>query len=184
MTDLAERFSQEISARRRELADRLLKDSLYIAVLGPNLKDIGNPGTLKRHQIADSLENDGHITFFPENHVQYTDPSMPWVDQERELLSDSSVDLVIILHTDHSAGVLMEIGNFVSVPEISLKTAVLCPTKHYKPTENLFGNTVQYFTNMQYTDEHLASCELVAECKQWAYTLQKGKWPSLQSEVF
>ena len=167
------------------MADTLLKDPLCIAVLGPNLSDIDNSGTLKRRQIAASLETDGHITFFPENHVQDTDPSVPWVEQERQLLSDSSVDLVIILHTDRSAGVLMEIGNFVSVPEISLKTAILCPFKHYKPTENLFGNTVQaYFTKMQYTDEHLASCELVAECKQWAYTLQKGKWPRLPSEAF
>ncbi len=80
---------------------------------------------------------------------------------------------------------LVEIGNFASVPEISYKTGVLFPVKYYWPTQSLAGNTVQaYFARMQYTEEHLESCELVAECRRWAYERQSGIWPSLPTEGF
>ena len=127
MTDHADTFSKRILARRKVLADRLSENPLRIAVLGPSLNDISNSGTRKRRQIADSLEDDGHETFFPEQYVLKDDPSVPWVEQERQLLSDSAVDFVVILHTEDSAGVLVEIGNFVSVPEISFKTGVSIP---------------------------------------------------------
>ena len=185
MTDHADTFSKRILARRKVLADSLSENPLRIAVLGPSLNDISNSGTRKRRQIADSLEDDGHETFFPEQYVLKDDPSVPWVEQERQLLSDSAVDFVVILHTEDSAGVLVEIGNFVSVPEISFKTGVLFPFQYYRPMQNLPGNTVQaYFTRMQYTEEHLESCELVAECRRWAYTRQRDIWPNLQSERF
>ena len=185
MTHQFEAFSRRVSLRRKELTDRLTAISLCIAVLGPNLDEVGNSGSAKRGQIADALENDGHETFFPEQYVVKDDPSIPWVEQERLLLSDESVDLVIILHTDDSAGVLVEIGNFVSVPEIYIKTGILFPSRHYKPTRNMSGNTVQaYFNRMQYTEEQLTSCELVAECRRWAYTRQIGNWPDLRSERF
>ena len=182
---MLEAFSKRILARREELEHELSSNPLRIAVLGPSLDDISNSGTRKRRQIADSLENDGHETFFPEQYVLKDDPSVPWVEQERQLLSDSAVDLVIILHTEASAGVLVEIGNFVSVPEISFKTGILFPFQYYRPMDSLSGNTVQaYFTKMQYTQEHLESCELVAECRRWAYTRQKDIWPNLPSERF
>ena len=185
MTGLDEEFANRKSARRDELADRAAKKPLCVAVLGPNLDDADNVGTRKRHQIADALKSDGHETFFLEDLVSLDNPMLSGLEQERLLLSDRDVDLVIILHTEDSAGVLIEIGNFASVPEISLKTAVLFPVKYYWPTQNLSGNTVQaYFAKMQYTEEHLESCELVAECRRWAYDRQRGVWPNPPTEGF
>ena len=178
-------FSRRISIKRKEIAERLSAISLRIAVLGPNLDETCNTGSVKRSQIADALQKDGHETFFPEHYVSKNDPSIIWVEQERLILSDESVDLVIMLHTDDSMGVLVEIGNFVSVPEINIKTGILFPSQYYKPTQYMPGNTVQgYYNRMQYTEEQLESCELVAECRRWAYTRQIGIWPNLSSEKF
>ena len=78
------------------------------------------------------------IPFFPEERLDTSDPT-PWIEQERRLLSDSTVHLVIVLDAEDSAGVLIEIGNFVSVPKIHAKTAILFPSEHYKSGQNLPG---------------------------------------------
>lgn len=171
-------------AKRKELEGEVALQPLRIAVLGPSL-DNDTSGSRKRRQIADTLKSDGHETFFPEDYVSLDNPTLPAIEQERQLLSDSAVDLVIILHTEDSAGVLVELGNFASVPEISSKSAVLFPVKFYWPTQNLSGNTVQaYFARMQYSEEHLDSCELVGECRWWAYERQRGVWPIFRPENF
>ena len=60
----------------------------------------------------------------------------------------------------------MEIANFVSVPEIKAKTAVLFPSRHYSPDESIPGNTVRaYLIKFAYTDEHFRVCQLVSECR-------------------
>ena len=185
MNEREDAFIQRISNSRRQITERLSETYLRVAILGPNLDDALSVGTRKRHQIATALEKDGHTTFFPEDLVVRDNPFVPWVERERELLRGSDTDLVIILHTEDSAGVLVEIGNFISVPEIYLKTAILFPIQYYKPTQNMSGNTVQgYFTKMNYTQEDLISCELVAECRRWAYTRQKHIWPNLSSGNF
>ena len=183
MTGDTEAFQQRILARSKDLADELSNKRLSVAVLGPNLDESNGVGTKKRNQIADSLKNDGHKTFFPECLMDRNDPD--WIEQERKLLADSSVDFVVILHTETSAGVLVEIGNFVSVPEISSKTGILFPFRFYEPMQNLAANTVQaYPTKFQYTDDQMTSCELVAECRQWIRTRQKETSLQLKSESF
>ena len=94
-------------------ADTLADVSLSIAVLGPSLDDgEANRGGRKREQIRDALQQDGHRPFFPEDRVA-ADPSGPsLLEQERLLLGDANVDLIIILYTATSYGVLQEIANF------------------------------------------------------------------------
>ncbi len=107
MMDHDETINETILARQKELVDDVPERSLRIAVLGPNLDDADNIGTRKRRQIANALEADGHETFFPEQYVAMDNPLVPWVEQERRLLSGSDIDLIIILHTEDSAGVLV-----------------------------------------------------------------------------
>ena len=139
MTNREEAFPARIAAKRRELADNLSKARLCIAVLGPNLEEIRDIGTVKRHKIADALVDDGHEAFFPEMRLENSDPDTPWVEQERKLLSDSTVDLVVILNTEDSGGVLIEIGNFISVPEIHSKTAILFPGSTTSQNKTFLG---------------------------------------------
>ena len=112
-------------------------------------------------------------------------PFLLWIEQEQRVLSSDDVDFVIILHTESSAGALGGIFNFVSVPAIRVKTGILFPFRFYMPTQNLVGNTVQaYTTRMLYTEEHLESCEIVAECRRWANTRLKDMSPDFQPKVF
>ena len=152
---------------------------LNIAVLGPSLDDTRNIGTRKRLQIRDALENDGHRPFFPEERIDRS--AHNWIVQERELLRHPSVDMVIILHTEHSWGAFAEIANFVTVPEIQFKTAVLFPVALYTPTQSLPGNILQgYFVRMPYTDWQMEACQLVSECRRWAYDRMNGAWPEFR----
>lgn len=185
MTHPVDPFNDQTAAKCQEIKGRLSLSPLRIAVLGPSLEDSDSPGTRKRMQIYDSLKTDGHNPFFPEDEIDNSNPFQTWLEEERLMLSASDVDLVIILNTEDSAGALMEIANFVSVPEINIKTAVLFPNRHYKPDEGLPGNTVQaYFTRFPYTDEQMETCRLVSECRRWAYDRQNGIWPGLSSQSF
>ena len=189
MTD-GEAFSARILARRQELADGVAQMALRIAVLGPNLEEIGNLGTRKRYQIADALKDDGHDPFFPEQQLVLDDPASLWLELERQLLGNSAVHFVIILQTESSvgglsAGALSETASFVSEQAIQAKTGILFPFRRYEPTKSLAANTVQaYTTKMLYTEEDMDSCELVAECRRWANTRLKDMSPDLQPEVF
>ena len=183
MTEHDEAFSERTIARRQEIADGAVELPLRIAVLGPNLDDSENIGTRKRRQIAYTLAADGHETFFPEQVMD--DPLVLWIDQERRVLSSDDVDLVIILHTESSAGALMEIANFASVSAIRVKTGILFPFRFYTPEQSLPGNTVQaYTTKMLYTEEDLESCQLVTECRQWAVNRQRDLSPRFRPESF
>ncbi|MCE2457363.1 MAG: hypothetical protein J4G14_06055 [Dehalococcoidia bacterium] len=165
-------------ARLGEVEEEFTRRSLTIAVLGPNLENLDDTGTLKRYQIRDALLDMGHRAFFPEHHIDSTAPD--WIGQEQDLLRDDTVDLVIILHTENSWGAFGEISNFVSILDIQMKTAVLFPIEHYKPTQGMTGNIVQgYFVRMPYTYEQMEICQLVSECTQWAQQRQIGIWPEL-----
>ena len=145
------------------------------------MDDIRNIGTRKRLQIQDALEDDGHSPFFPEDRIDRSAPN--WILQEQELLRDPSVDMVIILHTEHSWGAFAEISNFATVPEIRIKTAILFPIEFYTPTQSLPGNILQgYFVRMPYTEEQMEICQLVSECRRWAYDRMSGVWPEYRSE--
>lgn len=156
--------------------------TLRIAVLGPGLSSLSDPGLSKRMQIRAELAADGHDPFIPEEEGSLA-PQNPFenlLDQEIRLLSSPDVHLVIILHTKLSAGVLTEIAGFVRVPEIKCKTAVLYPAEFYKPNESLAANTVRdYFARIPYTDEHFEVCQLVEECRYWARNRQVYNWPGL-----
>ena len=185
MTSQADAFSNRSAAKRSEIEQRSAGVSLRIAVLGPNLNDISNVGTQKRYQIRDALEDDGHQPFFPERELDTSDASQLWLELERRLLSDDSVDLIIIFHTEGGFGVLAEIANFVSVPEIHAKAAILFPAKFYMPSQSLPANTFQaYHDKMQYTDQDMAVCRIVDQCIDWASERRNESWPGLMSQVF
>ena len=185
MTHPIDPFNDLTAEKCQEIEGGLSRSSLRIAILGPSLTESDNPGARKRMQIYNSLKADGHNPFFPEDEIDISNLFQPWLEEERRMLSASDVDLVIILNTEDSAGALMEIANFVSVPEINVKTAVLFPTRHYRPDEGLPGNTVQaYFIRFPYTDEQMETCRLVSECRRWAYDRQNGNWPGLSSRNF
>jgi hypothetical protein len=139
-------------------------------------------GSKKRQQIRDALKNDGHDPFFPEDHGITLDPlALAALDQEVELLIDPGVNLILLLHTDSSAGVMGEIYRFYRVPEIESKMVVMVPAEYYRPSENVFGNTVrQYRTRFPYDSYLFTSCQLVEECRMWAETMATGQWPSRQ----
>ena len=168
---------EDVTVEERALSDRPLR----IAVLGPSLADIRDIGARKRLQIRDALMDQGHAPFFPEDVIDSSAPD--WIGQERELLLNDSVDLVIILHTKNSWGAFSEVANFASFPEIRIKTAVLFPSEHYEPMNSLPANIVQsYFVRLPYTDRHMELCQLVSECVKWADDKRNGVWPELPSQ--
>ena len=150
---------------------------LRIAVLGPGLHNPTSEGGVKRQQIYDALDNDGHTPFFPEQYVSLNPLSAPAIEQERLLLSAPDVDLVIILCTTWSPGAIGEIYNFVSVPAIKAKAAVLFPVQYYWPDDNLTANTAQaYRVRLPYSNEQFKACSLVSDCRKWALDCSTDKW--------
>ena len=182
MTDRLAPFRDRIVAAQSRVQDnRIREKKLCVAVLGPNLDNIQDFGTQKRYQVRDALEDDGHDSFFPENRIDTSDSTQVWLRTERQMLSDDSIDLVIILHTESSFGVLAEIANFVDVPEIHSKTAILYPARFYQPDQNLPANIVQaYYVRKLYTDDEMEACHVVQECRKWAHTLRIGDWSDLE----
>ena len=175
--------SVEAQSRIRE--NYLHGKRLRVAVLGPNLDDVQEVGTLKRYQIRDALKDDGHDPFFPESYIDTDDPTRLWIEDERQLLSDSEVDLVIVLHTEKSFGAFTEIANFVSVPAIFGKMAILFPSQLYTPSESLPANTVQgYYVRKIYTVDELEKCHLVAECRKWVSDRLNENWAGLSGQEF
>ena len=168
-----------VSSKAKEAAERYRTERpLRIAVLGPGFQGAENAGTQKRRQIHDALLEDGHEPFFPEDFVDPEEPRDLLLEQERRILLEPEVDLVIVLHTGDSMGALMEIGNFVSVPQIKAKTAVLFPNDFYTPDSGLPGNTVRAFRDrMLYSARQFTDCDLVGECRKWAYDRATGQWP-------
>ena len=152
---------------------------LCVAVLGPSVSVASGLGGIKRSEIRTALLNDGHRAFFPEEVVSAEKPFTTAIEQERTLLAASAVDLVIVLYTSTSVGAAVELGNFVSVPEIKAKTAVLFPIEYYTPNDALVANTVRdYFVKMPYAHSHLENCQIVAECRKWANDMASGNWVS------
>ena len=174
-------YSDLISAKAKQAHQASRHRSrLGIAVLGPGLSDDRGTGAQKRLQIRDALKNDGHNPFFPEDLVVNDPLHESVLEQERDILSQPTVDLVIILYTSDSPGALMEIANFVSVPEIKAKTAILFPIEYYNPDDGLPGNTVrEYIVRTTYTDAHFQACQLVSECRKWARDRATESWPSV-----
>ena len=87
--------------------------------------------------------------------------------------------------TEDSFGVMSEIANFVSVPEIHSKAAILFPAKFYIPNESLPANTVQaYHDKMQYTDEDIEICRLVHQCIDWASERRMESWSGIAAQGF
>ena len=179
MSDSGEALGDLISRKTQEAQERYRIDrSLRVAVLGPGPTDGEAPGPQKRRDIRGALAADGHRPFFLEERVDPAEPRESLLEQERRILSDSAVDLVIVLHTQDSFGALMEIANFASEPAIKAKTAVLFPLQFYTPESGLPGNTIrEYRDKMIYSDEHFQSCQIVGECRKWAHDRATGQWP-------
>lgn len=186
MNDEIDAFGNtSVEAQGRIHNKYLSRESLRVAILGPNLENIQEAGTQKRYEIRDALQDDGHEPFFPECLIDTSDASQLWIQVEQELLGEPEVDLVIILHTPEAFGSLTEIANFVSVPEIHCKTAILFPSQFYQPDANLPANTVQgYYVRKIYTEHELKECHVVAECRKWAVDRRNGDWPGLESQQF
>ena len=184
--DEASAFEDKSVEAQSRIRDNYLHGKrLRVAVLGPNLDDVQEYGTIKRYQIRDALKDDGHDPFFPENFIDTADPNRLWIEDERQLLRDSGVDLVIVLHTEKSFGAFTEIANFISVPEILGKTAILFPAQLYTPSESLPANTVQgYYVRKIYTVDELEKCHLVAECRKWVIDRLNENWAGLSGQEF
>ena len=155
---------------------------LSVAVLGPGLQNSEDPwGAKKRRQIYDALQQEGHAPFFPEQLVARGTPGA--LIEEREILRESSVDWILLLHTRVSAGTLMELSLVLNFPELAAKTTVLFPTDYYDPYNALAANSVHVLEAppLLYTDHQLSSCSLVAECKALATVRCEAKsslnWP-------
>lgn len=165
-------------ARKTEAMAAQEMIGISIAVLGPGLT-ADTADSRKRQQIHAELERDGHRPFFPEKYITSTPVGEPILDQERWLLSDPDVHLVIILHTC-GHGTTSEITDFRQVPEIRSKTAILYPIEHYTPDKSVAPNTVrEYHTRMPYSEEQFDACQIVAECRKWANDRATGRWPGI-----
>ncbi len=184
MIDVFNALSDLISTKvRKAIRPHRIRQSLKVAVLGPNLgrDDLGSQ---KRRQIFCALKNDGHTPFFPENQVDSDSPFESILTQECILLSDTRVDLVIILYTETSFGVSQEIARFEGHPEIKVKTGILFPRRFYEE-EGVPSDTVQnYLVNHPYTDSQLEKCQVVGWCRRWAFNRQTGMWPTLTPHKF
>ena len=177
--DLANRISAKVAATAKG-------GPLSIAVLGPSFDSGGvNLGGQKRKEIHDALQEDGHHPFFPEEIVT-SDPSGPTLlEQERITLGDPRVDLIIILYTPTSYGVLQEIANFVSYPDIKAKAAVLYPFELWQPGESLFSDTLsEYLVRSAYAETQFDNCTLVFECRKWANLKATGQWAVFEAHRF
>ena len=181
MIDLFSTISDHISTKVRQVVrPGLVKQSLRIAVLGPNL-DRDDLGSRKRCQILDALKNDGHDPFFPEHEVDADNPFESVLSQESTILSQTTVDLVIVIHTATSMGVLQEIARFEGYPEIKAKTAILFPLKFYNEPGVPSDTVRNYLVNQPYTDYQLEECQVVRSCRMWASARKNGMWPKRSS---
>ena len=166
-------FEDQIARKASDMAVSLKAGRrISVAVLGPGFPEQGvpeSPGSLKRRQIRTALEGDGHRAFFPEDLVESEGIPFSILNWETSLLRDPQVDLIVILHTDSSFGVIAELSHFLTVPEIRDKTVVLFPIEFYNPSGGLVSNIVQnYYYRTFYPEEHLKTCHVVAECRHWA----------------
>ena len=151
------------NASRRAATDGVER-SLSVAVLGPAADDSVGSGGWKRRQIYDALAELGHRPFFPEERVE---PESLWVAREVEILSAADVNLVIVLQTADSIGVMGELPAFVTHEVIVSKTAVLTPAQYYKPTESFLANTVSYYrVRVAYTQRQFDQCRLLNDCRE------------------
>ena len=181
MINLFGTISNRISTKvRQTIRPDLVERSLRVAVLGPSLNR-DDLGSQKRRQIRDALKNDGHDPFFPEHEVDADDPFESILSQERTILSQTTVDLVIVIHTATSMGVLQEIARFEGYPEIKAKTAILFPLDFYNEL-GVPSNTVRnYLVNQPYTDYQLEECLVVRSCRMWASARKNDMWPKRSS---
>ena len=157
-------------------------DRLTIAVLGPK-SGVNNsdPGGMKRREILDALEQDGHNPFFPEDKVAPDPAGLRLLEQERLLLRNPEVDLVVILYTYSSPGALQEIAYFTADPVIVSKTGILYPYDFYDPGGNLFTDTLsEYHVKQPYSKHHLENCSVVGECRKWASARENGIWSLME----
>ena len=176
---------RSIEARDRIHENYVSTKSLRVAVLGPKLDAINEIGTQKRYQIRDALSDDGHEPFFPESFIDTSDSTRLWIADEQQLLRDTSVDLIILLYTEGAQGVYTELSNFVTIPEISSKTALLYPLRFYEPGTAMSGNTAQgYYVRKIYTEPEMNECRIVAHCRKWAGDLRNDDWPGLEAHQF
>ena len=151
---------QEAAGRIRENFRKCLR----VAVLGPSRSPSTGANGHKRTQIFYLLKGTGHDPFYPETRISL-DGS--WAVSESELLSSSEVDLIIILQTPGSTGVIAELGAFSLVPAIRRKTAVLTPKEYYTPDQGFWANTVSlYPIHIPYTEQQFEECSLLNDCQQ------------------
>ena len=149
--------------------------SLSIAILGPAVGGSSNAGGRKRQQIRRQLREAGHCPFYPEERIG---PDGLWVDRERAVLSDASVDLIIVLQTDDSIGVMGELTAFVTEDAIVAKTAVLTPARYYRPEQSFLANAVSYYrVRVPYTERQFVECRLLNDCMEIIHDLLSGDSP-------
>jgi len=172
-------FAESIERDLAEAEQRYTSNaSLRVAVVGPNLGNADDPGSVKRQQIYDAIKSNGHDPFFPEEHVN-SNYNLPLLDQERLILNRDDVDLVIVL--DCSGVALAEISNFASFPEIVIKTGVLFPLE-FDIRDSLPRNVIASYSHQwKYTQEDLEACHVVEVCLDWVRNRLLGAWSIMVS---
>ena len=177
MIDPCDPFAQTTSenARQRIGEPGPHHRSLSVAILGPALGGSSNAGGRKRQQIRNQLREAGHCPFYPEERIG---PDGLWVARERAVLSSASVDLIIILQTDESIGVMGELTAFVTEEAIVAKTAVLTPAQHFRPEQSFLANAVSYYrVLLPYTERQFEECCLLNDCREIIDDLLSGASP-------
>ena len=167
---------------RRRAGESEPRRNLSIAILGPRIGGDSNPGGHKRQQIRNELREAGHRPFYPEEKIG---PDGFWVDNEYALLSDAAVDLIIILQTGESVGVMTELGAFAREQAIVDKAAILTPAHYYRPEQSFLANTVsRYRVRVLYTEEQFEECSLLNDCREIVDDLLSGNSPLVLAYEF
>ena len=123
----------------------------------------------------------GMEAFLPEDYI-VDSPAVSDIDQERDLLRNSDIDLIIAL--DNSVGVLGELASFENDPEIVKKSFILYPAENYNPVTYAADIVQQYWNRMSFSREELERCDLVTECEERAKAFRKMKWQGSPARQF
>ena len=109
-----------------------------------------------------------------ENLVSEGSPNL--LSEEREILSRDTVDWIVMLCARGAYGPPAEIVGFTDYPEIIRKTTILFPYDLYND-DGFVANVIRcsWSPPLLYTEEQLASCSVVAECKGLARERTRAK---------
>ena len=174
-----ESFENVVARRREQIVSEQQSNEYRVAVLGPGEE---HATFFKRRQILDALLEEKFDAFFPEELVDL-ESTLPAVDQERLILLNEGVNLIVILNS--SEGPLAELASFAKDAAIVSKSIVMCPSSYYSP-QSTFPTDVleQYVNRWRYDEDEFQRCDVVRECMTRARTSRVIRWSGLESQMF